>query len=239
MQGIILKSVCAIREGRFIRTLRNYLAKTLVTGNWLVIKGMSYLPDDKRISVSADDYVRISALELMSREINNKDIKGNVDELGVYQGDFAKYINQFFSGRKLYLFDTFEGFNDKDIFVDIEGGHSTGTQDFSNTSVELVMKKMPNRRDCVIRKGWFPESTSGLDDEEYVFVSIDADLFEPIYHGLCYFGPKLKHGGAIFVHDFNNKHYHGSAAAVRKFSVEKEIGYFLLPDECGTAVLLK
>ena len=41
--------------------------------------------------------------------------KGECAEAGVFEGDFAKWINQYFPDRKLYLFDTFEGFDMRDI----------------------------------------------------------------------------------------------------------------------------
>lgn len=41
------------------------------------------------------------------------------------------------------------------------------------------------------------------------------------------------------MHDFDNRAYQGSVAAVKKFSEEQGIPYFCLADECGSAVLLK
>jgi O-methyltransferase len=67
---------------------------------------------------SASDYFRLSSLELAAYEIYANNIKGNVAELGVFRGDFAKFINMSFPDRKLYLFDTFEGFDKKDIEVE-------------------------------------------------------------------------------------------------------------------------
>jgi len=60
----------------------------------------------------------------------------------VYKGDFARLINEALPDRKLYLFDTFEGFDDRDVIVDKEKGFSKGDQDFSDTSVERVISKM-------------------------------------------------------------------------------------------------
>jgi hypothetical protein len=40
---------------------------------------------------------------------------GSVAECGVFRGHFASHLNVCFSGRKLYLFDTFEGFHTRDI----------------------------------------------------------------------------------------------------------------------------
>jgi len=79
------------------------------------------------------DYVRLSSLELVAKEIYEKNVNGSVAELGVYRGDFAKYINEVFFDRKLYLFDTFSGFAESDLLVEqqnnLSQSHST---DFSN-----------------------------------------------------------------------------------------------------------
>jgi O-methyltransferase len=56
----------------------------------------------------------------------------------------------------------------------------------------------------------------GIEDN-FAFVSIDADLYKPIYDGLVYFYKNLSNGGYIFVHDFNNAYFSGSGKAVEKF----------------------
>ena len=56
------------------------------------------------------DYIRISSLELVAKEIYENNIEGAVAELGVFRGRFAQFINQAFFDRDFYLFDTFEGF---------------------------------------------------------------------------------------------------------------------------------
>lgn len=47
-----------------------------------------------------------------------------VAEGGVFQGDFAKVINQCFPKHKLYLFDTFEGFDERDTKKEYDEGFS-------------------------------------------------------------------------------------------------------------------
>jgi O-methyltransferase len=139
---------------------------------------------------------------------------------------------------KLYLFDTFEGFDKKNFYK--EDKLSNISADFSNTSVGLVLKKMQYPENCIIKKGFFPETTLGLEKEEYIFVSIDVDLYEPIYEGLKYFYPRLKKGGYIFVHDYNNfTSYSGTKKAVKQFSKENNITYFPLSDYLGSAIFMK
>jgi len=64
-------------------------------------------------------------------------------------------------------------------------------------------------------------------------------LYEPIYNGLHFFYPRLNKGGYIFVHDFNNDEYLGARDAVRQFSKEMSIGYTLIADAGGTAIITK
>jgi len=184
------------------------------------------------------DYIRLSTLELVSNEINRNNIEGSVAELGVYKGKFARYINRYFPDRKLYLFDTFKGFDETDIKAELKNIYSSGEQDFSNTSVKQVLSIMPFPDQCIIKQGYFPDTAIGLN-EQFVFVNIDADLYEPIYNGLQFFYPRLKKGGYIFVHDYNNDAYKGAKEAVEKFCRENDLNKLPLPDSCGTAVLMR
>ena len=77
----------------------------------IMVKTNSYYEfEDRRISFLKD-------LAIYIREMN---IKGCVAECGVYMGDFSYYINKYFPKRKMYLFDTFEGFEIKDVEKDKE-----------------------------------------------------------------------------------------------------------------------
>jgi len=184
------------------------------------------------------DYVRHSSLELVAKEIYENNIRGNVAELGVFQGDFAKYINQIFPDRKLYLFDTFEGFSENDLQTEKFNKLNHPESDFKNTSVNNVMRKMKYKENCIIKKGFFPETTDGVEDT-FVFVNIDVDLSTPIYNGLCWFYPRLAKGGYIFVHDFNEKNWTGAKEGVKKFAKKYSIPYFPLSDSAGSVVFMK
>ncbi|MBQ3395380.1 MAG: hypothetical protein IJG34_07750 [Synergistaceae bacterium] len=99
-----------------------------------------------------DDYEpRRAVLELSSREIYRYGIEGSTAELGVFRGDFAKDINHHFPDRKLYLFDTFEGFDSRDAEQEKAKNFSDASQDWSGTSEELVLGKMEHKENCIIR----------------------------------------------------------------------------------------
>lgn len=217
----------------------NYLVGNLLRRNKVFISSsLAFLNRKRTIDRNYFDYVRLSSLELISYEINKKNLSGNVAELGVYKGRFARYVNQYFPDRILYLFDTFKGFDDRDVISETKKKFSSGEQDFSDTSVEAVLKLMPFPQKCNPVIGFFPESAKRIDDS-FVFVSLDADLYEPIYNGLQFFYPKLVSGGYIFIHDFNNDAYKGARKAVEQFCEEQKINYLPIPDVGGSAVILK
>lgn len=217
----------------------NYLfGKWLFSHHAHLNYSLKYSDRKRDVDINYLDYVRLATLELVAHEIEKKNLSGNVAEVGVYKGKFAKYINQYFPSKKLYLFDTFEGFDEKDIQAEKKLGLNDANQDFSNTSVDKVLQLMPFPKQCIIKKGFFPDTAAGIEDS-FVFVSLDTDLYEPIYQGLIYFYPRLEKGGYIFVHDVNNDSYKGAAKAVEKFSEEQGVSFVPLPDSCGSVVFIK
>jgi O-methyltransferase len=222
----------------FVKGINYLLGKTLQNKNIAITSSLGYLKRKRKIDNNYFDYIRISALELISYEIYKNDLTGNVAELGVYKGKFARYINQYFPDRSLYLFDTFEGFDTRDVISEKQQDFSSGSQDFSDTSIESVLKRMPFAEKCIPVKGFFPQSANEINDR-FVFISIDADLYEPIYSGLQFFYPKLVRGGYILVHDFNNDNYKGARKAVEQFCLEQNIGFVPIPDFGGSAIITR
>ena len=170
------------------------------------------------IAFEGTDFIRLNSLELLSDEIKRKKLKGAVAELGVFRGGFSKLINKSFPEKTLYLYDTFEGFDDKDVKKENEKGFSPSREDFSNTSVNYVLNKMPYKNKCMVRKGFFPSTAEQDAKETFCFVSIDADLYKPTLEGLKFFYPRLEKGGFIMVHDYLNLKYEGTKEAVQEFA---------------------
>lgn len=159
-----------------------------------------------------------------------KNIPGAVAELGVYRGDFAKVINEIFPDRKLYLFDTFEGFPEEDMQYEIENNLlKTEVGKLSNTSVDFVLGRMPHPEQCIIKKGYFPDTAVGLE-EKFAFVNIDVDLYKPILAGLEYFWPRMADGGYILVHDYFSFSYDGTKKAIEEFAEKYNVGFAPIGD---------
>jgi len=130
-----------------------------------------------------------------------RNLSGSVAEGGVFEGYFARQINREFHDRKLYLFDTFSGFDERD--VSIEEGDTQNRAKHYNTTItkDELLKSMPNPKNIEIHKGYFPDTAVGIDDV-FVFVNLDFDLYNPTLSGLEVFYHKMVSGGVILVHDY-------------------------------------
>ena len=188
---------------------------------------------------------RIRFIEGYSKWIYEQNINGAVAECGVFRGDSAKYLNMFFSDRKLYLCDTYEGFDIDDLQDEKENNRGSFQESrfldkffFAGTSVELVMSKMPNKKKIVIKKGYFPSTMINVD-EQFAFVNLDMDLYIPMLEGLKYFWSKMSPGGCILLHDYFSKDFERVQDAVRDFekTIGKSVVKLPIGDDCSLAII--
>ncbi len=183
--------------------------------------------------------LRLAALKMIAREVRERNIGGALAELGVYRGAFAAEMNRLFPDRSLYLFDTFSGFDLRDVAVEGERKFSRAeTGNFADTSVDAVRERLPFPDMAVFKAGYFPETAAGIDDT-FAVVSLDADLYKPLYDGLRFFYPLMARGGYIIIHDYNNSRFAGAKQAVREFCEENQVFVFPLPDLHGTGIIIR
>lgn len=223
------------REGKLdIKYDYNFMMQYVQNPEFVVMRSMQrrlkiYDGSIKRMLdtsyVESMDYCRYATLELIIEQIKENKVIGDLAELGVFRGEFSKHLNSEFPDRKLYLFDTFEGFAKEDVDIDIAKGYSEKqlfgeVNNFEDTSVDLVLGKMRYRDSVHIRKGYFPD-TIPQEEITYALVSIDCDLYVPILEGLRYFYPRVNSGGYIMIHDYNTIDLKGVKHAV--YDYEREI----------------
>lgn len=178
-------------------------------------------------------YPRADVVRKLSIEMAQNHIGGAIAECGVHRGNFAAKMNDMFFDRKFYLFDTFTGFDVRDI------PYETGVSpDFVESAVamhkiaspDLAALKCVYRNNVFIKQGYIPETFVGLEDEEFAFVNLDVDLYAPTLASLRFFAPKMVTGGMIMVHDYYSEW--GVSKAVLEFAdeynfIKVPIGYTL------------
>ena len=179
-----------------------------------------------------NDYVRLATLELLCRRL--AEVPGAAAELGVYRGFFARCINQLLPERKLYLFDSFEGFGEEaQASESFQAAHR-------NTAIEKVLAIMPYPEKVIVKPGFFPDSLEGLE-EPFCLVSLDVDFYQTTLDGLRYFWPRLEKGGYLLLHDWGSPKLPGVAKALADFEGETGCRIPAIPlcDVGGSLILCK
>jgi hypothetical protein len=96
---------------------------------------------------------------------------------------------------------------------------------------------LPNPNNAIIRKGYFPETTQGID-ENFCFVNLDFDLYQPTLSGLEFFYPHMVEGGVILVHDYFSGACRGVKEAVQEFErkVKGKLNIFPIGDGLSVGI---
>lgn len=199
-----------------------------------------------------EDYNKIVLLSGECQIIRNRNnIRFmEIAEAGVYNGDFASAMNRLLPRRKMYLYDTFEGFNEEDISMDVENAY-TKSEYFQKISfkvaeptleghIQAIKKKMATPDNVIFRIGNFPDTIKEESEKKFALVSLDMDLYRPTRDELSFFYERLSNGGFIFMHDYNTPNHSGIRKAVVEF--ESKMGgvhKIPIPDEFGTLLITK
>lgn len=198
---------------------------------WISKFGMT---DEERFDVVIQgDPIRYGTVLLALKDIEEGNISGDFAEVGVFKGKLSQFIRKYAPNRKIYLFDTFQGFPSQ--YTEDESDER-----FCNTSVEAVKKEVGDCTNVIFRIGEFPSTARGLEMLRFSFVMLDLDLYEPTLEGLRFFYPRLNSGGYLFLHDYNSPESNWAVKrAVTQFCKETMIYPISLPDGHGSIVVRK
>lgn len=184
------------------------------------------------------DATRFMALLLNLRQLQSEEIDGDFVELGVWKGNSAAVLASYAaeSQRKLYLFDTFSGFDERDTV----GERSAEPGLFGDTSMDYVKATVGHSSTTVYIPGYFPESIiPEVQSARFALVHIDCDLYAPMKAALEFFYPRTSKGGMMILHDYSSGAWNGATQAIDEF--RKATGEYisLWADKSGTAMLRK
>ena len=187
---------------------------------------------------NAGDTARLWSFILNIKQVLDAGIAGDFAELGVWRGNTAAVLAHFAQPerRAVYLFDTFEGFSDRDR-TGVDAG--ARPRNFANTSVDMVREVVGSPwSTCRVVAGYFPDSVQPQHrDRQYAIVSLDCDLYEPMKAGLEFFYPRMPRGGLLMLHDYSSRQWPGAKQAVDEFCRASGEQMVLLPDKSGSAFI--
>ncbi|MBK9248504.1 MAG: class I SAM-dependent methyltransferase [Ignavibacteria bacterium] len=181
------------------------------------------------------DYFRHATMALAFQRVINENIEGSIAEIGVYRGETSKFLHNLAPERPYYLFDTFEGFPEQDLEQ-----NGKNDQRFRDTSIESVLATIGDVLNVHPRKGYVPDTFTGLEQLQFAFVLIDLDLYAPTVSSLEFFYPRVSRGGYIIVHDYNSPESNWACKrAVDEFMNDKPEFVIEIADNWGSVLFRK
>jgi O-methyltransferase len=171
-------------------------------------------------------------LGLALQRLRTERIQGAIAEVGVWRGDTSVFLRRVAPERRLYLFDTFEGFPARDT----PPGRYDGR--FQDTSAEAVERRLGGGGDVQVVAGYVPDTLQVAAKERFAFVLLDLDLFAPTLASLEFFYPRLEPGGYLIVHDYNNAESEWACRrALDHFLADKPERLVEIGDVWGSAIV--
>ena len=194
-------------------------------------------PRLRRLAKKYPDKARFFTWWFQIGRLKQQKIPGVFAELGVYKGASAEIIHQMDPARPFHLFDTFSGFTAGDLVMETGEAATYTIDNFADTGVETVLKKIAGNNNIHIHSGYFPDAARDFS-ETVALVNIDADLYKPTKAGIEFFYPLLAPGGVILIHDYNFK-WPGIIKAVDDFLMTIPETLIHLPDIDGTVMIIR
>lgn len=187
----------------------------------LLACGLSAMPARR-----AARHARLQVLFLTTQSLD-----GYVAECGCAAGlSFLQLcfeqVSQFpsWQGERFQVFDSFEGLSDpgqNDLdFTGMDPSNAKRVQAMTRArnmafDYATVAQRIHDRFPHVeLTQGWLPQSLSNMAEQQYRFVHVDVDLYEPTKGCFEYFYPRLVRGGVIVSDDYN---WPGGRRAVDEF----------------------
>jgi hypothetical protein len=159
-----------------------------------------------------------------------------IAEIGVFKGDFSKFIFENMQPKKLYLVDVFDGYvgsGDKD------GNNMQFT--FLEKEYEFLKEHFKKDSNVFIIKDTSSNFLQKLDNESLDIIYIDGDHdYNGVKSDLHLSYDKVKKGGYICGHDYVSPRFEGVVNAVNEFCEYKNLKIkYITNDGCPTYCIEK
>ncbi|MBQ3352776.1 class I SAM-dependent methyltransferase [Candidatus Saccharibacteria bacterium] len=173
-----------------------------------------------------DQVSKLETEKIIELARKSLDLEGDFVELGCYKGDTSLILADLLqnSGKKLWIYDSFEGLPEKTIEDNSEIG-----RDFKKGEL-LVSKREVKARFLragmkvpIIKKAWFRDLRREDLPERIAFAFLDGDFYESIKDSLALVEDRIVDGGVIVVHDYTNLALPGVAKAVDEWIRGKDL----------------
>lgn len=172
---------------------------------------------ERRWLITSNEAFVVYSLARAQRQLD-----GELVEVGVYEGGSAKLICEAKGDRAFHIFDTFAGLPEP------QGADQlVHRAKMFSCSLESVSQYLSGYSNLTFHPGRFPDTAQPVADRRFSFVHLDVDLYDSTQSSLEFFYPRMVPGGIILSHDYSV--LAGVRRAFTEFLVDKPEPLIELP----------
>jgi len=188
---------------------------------------------------------RMYAMYKATEYVSKFNVEGDVVECGVWKGGSSmvgamKLVQMNDTGRKIYLYDTYEGMSEpteKDVGSSgkpardkWEKNKQENGNEWCYASLDEVRKNIlstgyPEEK-LVFVKGKVEDTIPGQIPEKISILRLDTDWYESTYHELAHLFPLLSRTGVLILDDYG--YWKGAREAVDQYFSENNLKMLLM-----------
>jgi hypothetical protein len=168
-------------------------------------------------------------------------LPGDFVECGVNTGIFSlavcEYIDFNRTGKRFWLFDTFNGIPDSQMSEAERQLRSGENSRMYPECFDLAVRNFSAFPTAALVRGLVPETLSTVPIDKVCYLSLDMNIAAPERAAIEYFWPRLVPGGIVVLDDYAWLGYEEQKAAMDDFAASVAVEILTLPT--GQGVLLK
>ena len=160
-------------------------------------------------------------------------VPGDTIEAGVYEGAGSYLIARHArgAGKRHHLFDSFEGLSEPGA---LDGDY--WRQGMMAIPEEQVRSHLSEFDNVCYWRGWIPERFYEVADQNFSFLHVDVDIYQPTLDTIAFFYPRMNERAIILFDDYGFASCPGARKAVDEFFADKPEPVIELPT--GQALII-
>ena len=161
-------------------------------------------------------------------------VPGDTAECGAFQGAGSYLICMANERTRMHhVFDSFEGLSAPGVN---DGGYwSAGG--FATPEAVVIENLRDFDGHYQLHKGWIPAKFPSVAGNQFAFVHIDVDLYQPTADSIAFFYPRMPPGAVLVCDDYGSATCPGASNAIDEFLADKPEKMIELP--CGSGFMIK
>jgi len=194
----------------------------------------------RRKGNSRDLHIEWRALVCIWAAKHAQFLPGDFVECGVNTGIMSLAICNFIdfnsTGKKFFLFDTFEGIPPEQMSETERSARTEENEQFYEDCYETARRNFSTFDGAVLVRGKVPETLNSVSIDRVCYMSIDMNIAYPEIAAIEFFWDKLVPGAIVVLDDYGWLNYSEQKVAMDEFAKKNNIFILTLPTGQGLII---